>query len=80
MERHGALCLTEKCRPVLKGEQRLELRKQTKPESIAKEKKQKNKIRPQDQALWDGLRTLRLSLAEQAGVPPYVIFHDATLL
>jgi ATP-dependent DNA helicase RecQ len=79
MERHGALCLTEKCRPILKGEQRLELRKQTKLESTAKEKKQKNTVRPQEQALWDALRALRLSLAEEAGVPPYVIFHDATL-
>jgi ATP-dependent DNA helicase RecQ len=30
--------------------------------------------------LWQALRTLRLSLARDQGVPPYVIFHDATLM
>jgi ATP-dependent DNA helicase RecQ len=80
MERHGALRLTEKCRPVLKGQQKLELRKQTKQEGFAKLNKQKNTVRPQDQDLWDALRALRLTLAQEAGVPPYVIFHDATLV
>jgi ATP-dependent DNA helicase RecQ len=78
-ERHGGLVLTEKCRELLRGEQRLELRKQTKPEKTAKEKKQKNAMRPQDETLWEALRALRLQLAEEHGVPPYVIFHDATL-
>ncbi|MDC9725168.1 MAG: DNA helicase RecQ, partial [Gammaproteobacteria bacterium] len=78
-ERHGGLKLTEKCRALLRGEQRLELRKQTKPEKTAKEKKQKNSVRPQDETLWEALRALRLQLAEENGVPPYVIFHDSTL-
>jgi ATP-dependent DNA helicase RecQ len=30
--------------------------------------------------LWERLRALRLELARAQGVPPYVIFHDATLL
>ncbi len=79
MARHGALRLTEKCRPILRGEEKLELRKQVKPEKTAKGSKQKTAIRPQDQSLWDALRVLRMKLAEEAGVPPYVIFHDATL-
>jgi ATP-dependent DNA helicase RecQ len=32
-----------------------------------------------DQTLFESLRTLRLELARQRGVPPYVIFHDTTL-
>jgi ATP-dependent DNA helicase RecQ len=32
-----------------------------------------------DRALFDRLRALRLETARQRGVPPYVIFHDATL-
>jgi ATP-dependent DNA helicase RecQ len=32
-----------------------------------------------DQPLFDKLRALRKKLADQSGVPPYVIFHDATL-
>ena len=79
VERHGALRLTEKCRLILRGEQTLQLRKQVKQAKTTTDKKQKLAVRPQDQPLWDALRALRTSLAEQAGVPPYVIFHDATL-
>lgn len=79
LERHGALRLTEKCRPLLRGEQTLQLRKVQKQEKQTAARKDKQNVRPQDQALWEALRALRLSLAEKAGVPPYVIFHDATL-
>ncbi|GJM04232.1 MAG: ATP-dependent DNA helicase RecQ [marine bacterium B5-7] len=79
VERHGALRLTEKCRPVLRGQQKLNLRKQIQEEKTTKQSKQKSTIRPQDQLLWEALRSLRLKLAEASGVPPYVIFHDATL-
>tara|TARA_R110002050_G_scaffold269917_2_gene412520 strand:- start:57637 stop:59751 length:2115 start_codon:yes stop_codon:yes gene_type:complete len=79
VERHGALCLTEKCRLILRGEQTLELRKPVKQDKTATDKKHKMAVRPQDQPLWGALRALRTSLAEEAGVPPYVIFHDATL-
>jgi len=78
---YGALQLTEKCRPVLRGEQKLELRKITKPEKIKKEKgthKQQD-LRSIDEPLFEALRTLRLSLAQEQGVPPYIIFHDTTL-
>lgn len=79
LERHGAMRLTEKCRPVLRGEETLRLRKMEKEEKLVSNKKGKTAIRPQDEALWDALRSLRMSLAEKAGVPPYVIFHDSTL-
>ena len=29
--------------------------------------------------LWEALRETRRTLAEEQGVPPYVIFHDKTL-
>jgi len=32
-----------------------------------------------DRGLFDRLRELRLEVARERGVPPYVIFHDATL-
>jgi ATP-dependent DNA helicase RecQ len=32
-----------------------------------------------DRTLFEELRALRLRLARERGVPPYVIFHDATL-
>ncbi len=79
IERHGALRLTEKCRPVLRGEQQLQLRKLSVEEKASKEKKQKSPVRPQDQVLWEALRLLRQEIAGESGVPPYVIFHDSTL-
>jgi len=79
MDRYGALQLTEKCRAILRGEQNLALRKQRKEEKITKKSRQKTSVRPQDQALWEALRTLRTTLAEEHGVPSFVIFHDATL-
>jgi ATP-dependent DNA helicase RecQ len=33
----------------------------------------------EDKALFEVLRALRKQLADEQGVPPYVIFHDATL-
>ncbi|MGC1578785.1 MAG: HRDC domain-containing protein [Beijerinckiaceae bacterium] len=33
-----------------------------------------------DEPLFQALRARRLELAREQGVPPYVIFHDATLL
>jgi ATP-dependent DNA helicase RecQ len=32
-----------------------------------------------DDALFEQLRTLRKKLADENGLPPYVIFHDSTL-
>ncbi|MCH9696582.1 MAG: DNA helicase RecQ [Gammaproteobacteria bacterium] len=83
MEQHGVLQLTEKSRPLLRNEQRFELRKQRKPEktkTTSSSASQKLSVRPQDQELWDALRACRKRLADQSGVPPYVIFHDAALL
>ncbi len=77
---HGAIRLTEKSRPLLRGEQSLTLRRQRKPD---KEKPKRSgkvlELRACDQPLFESLRALRLQLAEEQGVPPYVIFHDATL-
>ncbi|XKH36048.1 HRDC domain-containing protein [Azospirillum doebereinerae] len=33
-----------------------------------------------DDALWHALRDCRTGLAKEQSVPPYVIFHDSTLL
>ena len=78
-EAFGALKLTDKCRPLLKGESSLDLRKYQKEQKTAGGTKQKSPVRPQDQPLWDALRAIRMELATEFGVPPYVIFHDATL-
>jgi ATP-dependent DNA helicase RecQ len=80
LESFGALKLTEKSRPLLRGEQELQLRRERKPEKKKKGKRDKETVRFVDQALWDALRQVRLRLAEDQGVPPYVIFHDSVLM
>ena len=81
VEGYGALKLTEKCRPLLRGEVSVELRKLHKAEkSTVKSERKKHTLRSVDETLFDALRTLRLEFSAQQGVPPYVIFHDATLL
>jgi ATP-dependent DNA helicase RecQ len=83
LEGFSALQLTDICRPVLKGEQSLYLRKEDiKAPSTKKggaKASRKAQIRPEDQELWEELRQCRKYLAEEHNVPPYVIFHDATL-
>ena len=37
-------------------------------------------MKPGDERLWEALRDERLKFSKEQNVPPYVIFHDATLL
>ena len=79
VEGYGALQLTEQCRPVLKGEQSLQLRKEDFTAVSSKKAKTKAVVKPEHEALWDALKACRKSLADERNVPPYVIFHDKTL-
>lgn len=71
-------------RQILKGERPVELvrfiplseRKAKEEELVPKEKAKQEIIRD---ALFERLRTLRKQLADALGVPPYVVFSDATL-
>ena len=85
-EGYGALQLTERCRPLLKGEQPIQLRKDPVHKKGSGSKSSGSRasgqdIRDQitDHAGWDALRACRKELADKQGVPPYVIFHDTTL-
>ena len=76
----GGLLLNESCRPYLRGEQPIHLRREQK--TIAGNTKRANlsqDIADADLPLWQALRACRRRLAEEQGVPPYVIFHDASL-
>ena len=77
-DRFGGLVLTEKCRPLLRGAQSIQFRKD--PVQKTAKKLTKTPL-PEDIdiALWEALRAHRRHLAEEQGVPPYVIFHDSTL-
>ena len=80
--RYGALVLEPNARPLLRGEVTLELREETrtaKPKRAPKARPDDIQIAPIDEPLWEAMRALRKQLADAAGVPPYVVFHDATL-
>jgi ATP-dependent DNA helicase RecQ len=72
---YGGLRLTDAARPVLKGEESVEMRRHV---ASPKKKKQKGKVASGD-PLFDRLKAWRLEQAREQSVPPYVVFHDATL-
>ncbi len=76
----GGLSISDKSRPLLQGEETLFLRKDPKEDRLRKPKSRRRQVTEQHQALWEALRNCRKELAEQTGLPPYVIFHDATLM
>lgn len=78
---YSVLKLTERARPLLRGEEVLPLAK-PRTASVKKESAETKgkKDLSCDQALFQRLRTLRKTIAEAAGVPPFVVFTDATLV
>ncbi len=81
--RHLTLQLTEAARPVLRGEQSLQLA----VPRLQVVSLKKGRSRDHDEAradydiqLFRELRKLRKQIAEEEGVPPYVVFNDATLV
>lgn len=83
VEGFGSVRLTEKSMPLLRGEQTIALRKdaERKQKKIKSNRKNETVERaiPHD-ALWQALKSKRLELAREQGMPPYVIFHDSSLL
>lgn len=74
----GALKLEEKCRPLLRGEEMLDLRLDV------RKKAQRQTTRTPlpgdiDVELWEALRERRRELADEQDVPPYVVFSNQTL-
>ncbi|MGB3810446.1 MAG: DNA helicase RecQ [Parvibaculum sp.] len=81
---HGALRLEESARAVLQGTQPIEFRRdRVAPGSGRKRAGKAATVQvadtPEEEELFQALRAERLRLAREQGVPPYVIFHDATL-
>jgi len=84
LEGHGSVKLTEQARPVLRGEQSIQFRRQlatVKPSRSGGSKRKRTpvSIADTDQPLWEALRALRKDMADEQGVPAYVVFTDATL-
>lgn len=90
-EGYGTLQLAETALPILRGEQALELRRDVMRKAARRKSRGARVDRdavaeltgagsdPAAEALFQRLRGLRKELADEQGVPPYVIFHDRTL-
>jgi len=76
---YGGLLLNESCRPLLRGEEAIRLRRDKRVQASSPSRRPALDIAAEDQGLWQALRACRKQLADEHGVPPYVIFHDATL-
>ena len=74
---HGGLALAGDARAILKGEAAVNI--------VIAPRKERGRRRagtaanPVGDPLFDALRALRRELAQEAGVPPYVVFHDSVL-
>jgi len=78
---YSVLKLTDAARPLLRGEQTLQLAKPRIREKTRKKRPRGDAAHgPYDEALFDQLRELRKRLADEQGVPPYVVFGDASLI
>ncbi|MBN8830065.1 MAG: DNA helicase RecQ [Sphingomonadales bacterium] len=73
---HGGLMLGPNARAYLKGEEKVEL---VLPPARERRRKRDGGANPIGDPIFDALRDCRRDLAKEAGVPPYVIFHDSTL-
>jgi len=71
---YGGLSFGPGARPILKGEEELSI-------AVPPPRRRSGRRRHDGPAdpLFDALREARRKLASDAGVPPYVIFHDSTL-
>ncbi len=79
VERHGALVMTERALPILRGEEAITLRRDlvraAKGRPVVKAL-----VSEEDAPLLSALKAKRRALAEAAGVPAYVVFADRTLI
>jgi ATP-dependent DNA helicase RecQ len=75
---HGGLMFGPEAKAYLKGEHELRLILPAKQERT-KRRGGSGGANPIGNPLFEALRAARRDLAMEAGVPPYVIFHDATL-
>jgi ATP-dependent DNA helicase RecQ len=84
----SSMKLTDAARPVLKGEQKVQLRQYQKPVKAKRPSSSRGasgggyeelELSRSEQAIFDRLRSWRMGTAREHGVPAYVVFQDATL-
>jgi ATP-dependent DNA helicase RecQ len=82
---HGGLVLAPNAGEVLRGSRAVRLRSELPRERVGRRKRAAAgaaapDLDPAAQTLWTALRAWRLDEARRQELPPYVIFHDATLI
>lgn len=83
---HGGLSITPQGQSFLREKQSLRLRKAARRDALLKSTRSTrggadaSLLPPEDQALYAALKAARMEMAKTQGVPPYVIFHDKSLL
>jgi ATP-dependent DNA helicase RecQ len=78
-ERHGALTMTDRARPILRDEEGITLRRDT-IQATRTGPAVKTLVGEEDVPLLSALKAKRRGLAERANAPAYVIFNDKTLI
>ena len=80
-QQYNALQLNEQSRGLLRGDIQLFLRRTAKTvkREPAKARSKGIEIAKADQGLWDALKAKRKAISDELGVPPFHVFHDATL-
>ena len=78
--RNSTLQLTEEARPLLRGEMSIELAVPRLDTALRSAKNDKLVTKNYDKKLFAKLRKLRKAIADEDGLPPYVVFSDATLV
>ncbi|CUH79836.1 DNA helicase RecQ [Tropicibacter naphthalenivorans] len=79
-ERHGALVMTDRARPILRGEETIQLRKDILAKASERRPAVKALVSDEDAPMLSALKAKRRALAEAARAPAYVIFPDKTLI
>ncbi|KAB7614372.1 DNA helicase RecQ [Amylibacter sp. SFDW26] len=80
MERYGAMRMTEAARPILRDEEKIELRLDTIVKQSRRGPRVKALVAEEDEALMSALKAKRRELAEAIQAPAYVVFPDSTLI
>ena len=78
---YSVLKLTDAASPLLRGEKQFEMARPRVRNTPEVKRKTIGREEPDyDMGLFELLRTMRKDIADRAGVPPFVIFHDRTLV
>ena len=77
---YSSLMLNENCRPILKGDEKIELGKQiVQKGKVSRFSRGGNNFSIDDDMLFQDLKALRMKIAKSKNLPPYMIFNDESL-